>query len=66
MPRLPEEVPSDASIRGSSHPRATVDAWWASAAHHAIVAGDFNSAGGSWAQASSGTYYAAMVFATLC
>jgi putative cell wall-binding protein len=44
----------------------TVDAWWASTTHHAIMVGDYNAAGGSWATSASGTTYSVMVFAKLC
>jgi putative cell wall-binding protein len=44
----------------------TVDAWWASATHHAIMVGDYNAAGGSWATSASGATYSVMVFVKLC
>ena len=45
----------------------TVDGWWASTGHHAIIAGDFNAAGGSWALSSAtNKQYSAMIFVKLC
>ena len=45
----------------------TVDGWWASTDHHAIMAGDFNAAGGSWALSSAtNKQYSAMIFVKLC
>lgn len=45
----------------------TVDGWWASPDHHAIIAGDFNAAGGSWALSSAtNKQYSAMIFVKLC
>jgi putative cell wall-binding protein len=45
----------------------TIDAWWASSGHHAIMVGDYNAAGGSWAVSSAtGTTYSVMVFVKLC
>lgn len=45
----------------------TIDQWWASSGHHAIMVGDYNGAGGSH-ETSSGTnkLYSVMVFAKLC
>src|SRR5918992_4504722 len=45
----------------------TIDAWWASSGHHAIMVGDYNGAGGSWALSSkSGITYSVMIFVKLC
>ncbi|HEX2222043.1 MAG TPA: cell wall-binding repeat-containing protein [Candidatus Limnocylindria bacterium] len=45
----------------------TVDAWWASPGHHAIMVGDYNAAGGSWAKSTkSGVIYSVMIFVKLC
>ena len=44
----------------------TVDSWWASTAHHAIMAGDFNAAGGAWKVSGSGATYSVMVFIKAC
>ncbi len=44
----------------------TVDGWWASTTHHAIMIGDYNAAGGSWKTSASGATYSVMVFVNLC
>jgi uncharacterized protein YkwD len=44
----------------------TVDAWWASSGHHAIMVGNYNVAGGSWATSASGANLSAMVFVKTC
>ena len=47
--------------------RATVDQWWASSDHHAVMVGDFDVAGGSHStSAVSGTTYAVMIFIQHC
>ncbi len=44
----------------------TIDQWWASAGHHAIMVGDYNAAAGSHANSASGATYSVMIFAKLC
>ena len=45
----------------------TVDGWWASPGHHAIIAGDYNAAGGSWATSgATNKLYSVMIFVKLC
>ncbi|TME34298.1 MAG: hypothetical protein E6I62_02760 [Chloroflexi bacterium] len=44
----------------------TIDQWWASPGHHAIMVGDYNVAGGSWSVSSSGGTYSVMVFVKTC
>jgi hypothetical protein len=44
----------------------TIDQWWASAGHHAIMVGDYNVAGGSWSTASNGAIYSVMIFVKTC
>ncbi|HEX6128235.1 MAG TPA: CAP domain-containing protein [Candidatus Limnocylindria bacterium] len=44
----------------------TVNQWWNSDPHRAIMLGSFNAAGGSWASTSSGRHYSVMVFVNLC
>jgi len=44
----------------------TIDQWWASSGHHAIMVGDYNVAGGSWSVSSSGGTYSVMVFVKTC
>lgn len=44
----------------------TIDQWWASSGHHAIMVGNYNVAGGSWAVSSSGGTYSVMVFVKTC
>lgn len=44
----------------------TIDAWWASPGHHAIMVGNYNVAGGSWATSASGANLSAMVFVKTC
>jgi hypothetical protein len=44
----------------------TMEQWWNSTGHHAIIVGDFNAAGGSWAVGSSGATYSVMVFIKVC
>jgi hypothetical protein len=44
----------------------TIDQWWASSGHHAIMVGDYNVAGGSWALSRSGGTYSVMVFVKTC
>ncbi|MEO8511121.1 MAG: cell wall-binding repeat-containing protein [Chloroflexota bacterium] len=52
---------------GSQSYQRTIDQWWASAGHHAIMAGDFNAAGGSWAlSGATNKQYSVMVFVKLC
>ncbi len=60
------EIIATESGQASFSVQRTIDAWWASPTHHAIMVGSFNATGGGWAQAANGSYYAAMVFATLC
>jgi len=44
----------------------TIDQWWASAAHHAIMVGNYNVAGGSWSISTTGATYSVMVFVKTC
>jgi hypothetical protein len=44
----------------------TIDAWWASTGHHAIMVGTYSVAGGSWSVAKSGAIYSVMVFVKGC
>ena len=47
--------------------RTTVEEWWASSDHHAVMVGDFDAAGGSHSTSPvSGTTYAVMVFIQHC
>jgi putative cell wall-binding protein len=57
-----------ASERGypTYDPARTMEQWWASPGHHAIIVGDYNAAGGSHARSASGAAYSAMVFVKLC
>jgi putative cell wall-binding protein len=48
-------------------PARTMEQWWASSGHHAIIVGDYNAAGGSHATSSrTGRIYSAMVWVKLC
>lgn len=48
-------------------PARTIEQWWASPGHHAIIVGDYNAAGGSHAtSAATGKLYSAMVWVKLC
>jgi hypothetical protein len=44
----------------------TIDQWWASPGHHAIMVGDYNVAGGSWSVSTSGGTYSVMIFVKTC
>ncbi len=45
----------------------TIDQWWNSEGHHAIMVGNYNGAGGSHTTSSdSGKIYSVMIFAKLC
>jgi hypothetical protein len=44
----------------------TMAQWWNSSGHRAIMLGDFNAAGGSWAVSAAGKTYSVMVFVKLC
>jgi len=45
----------------------TMNLWWDSPGHHAIImTAAYNAAGGSWAAASDGGHYSVMVFVELC
>jgi len=44
----------------------TIDQWWASTDHHAIMVGDYNVAGGSWSVSATGGTYSVMVFVKTC
>ena len=44
----------------------TIDQWWASSGHHAIMVGDYTVAGGSWAVSATGATYSVMVFVRTC
>ncbi len=48
-------------------PARTIEQWWNSSGHKAIMLGDYNAAGGSHATSSrSGKIYSAMVFVKMC
>ena len=48
-------------------PARTIDRWWASTGHHAIMAGDYHVAGGSHKTSSaSNKVYSVMIFVKLC
>lgn len=48
-------------------PARTMQSWWASTGHHAIIVGDYNAAGGSHRTSSaSGKLYSVMVFVKFC
>lgn len=48
-------------------PARTVEQWWNSPGHHAIIVGDYNAAGGSHSTSSAtNKIYSAMVFVKLC
>lgn len=48
-------------------PARTVQQWWNSPGHHAIIVGDYNAAGGSHSTSgATGKTYSAMVFVKLC
>lgn len=52
---------------GAYDPQMSIDAWWQSTAHHAIMVGDYNGAGGAYAGTSAtGKTYAVMLFVKLC
>lgn len=45
----------------------TMNLWWDSPGHHAIImTAAYNAAGGAWATASDGGHYSVMVFVELC
>jgi hypothetical protein len=44
----------------------TIDAWWASAGHHAIMVGAYTVAGGSWSLSATGATYSVMIFVKTC
>ncbi|MGI8871796.1 MAG: cell wall-binding repeat-containing protein [Candidatus Limnocylindria bacterium] len=50
----------------SYDPARTVASWWASPGHHAVIVGDYDAAGGSWARSIGGTTYAVMILVKLC
>jgi putative cell wall-binding protein len=48
-------------------PARTIEQWWASPGHHAIIAGDYSAAGGSHeTSAATARIYSAMIFVKLC
>lgn len=47
-------------------PARTIEQWWGSAGHHAIMVGNYNVAGGSHRTAASNKIYSVMVFVKLC
>jgi putative cell wall-binding protein len=48
-------------------PSNAIERWWESTGHHAIMVGDYTSAGGSHARSSAtGKMYSVMVFVKLC
>jgi putative cell wall-binding protein len=48
-------------------PSNAIERWWKSTGHHAIMVGDYTSAGGSHARSSAtGKMYSVMVFVKLC
>jgi hypothetical protein len=44
----------------------TMNQWWSSPGHHAIIVGDFDAAGGSWSIGSNSATYSAMIFVKTC
>ena len=61
------EIIAWASGGGTYDPQWSIDAWWASPGHHAIMVGDYNGAGGAYQKSTaSGKTYAIMLFAKLC
>ncbi len=63
---LGEIIALERGYPGYSYQR-TIDQWWASSGHHAIMVGDFNAAAGSHeTSAATQTSYSVMVFARLC
>jgi len=51
----------------SYDPARTIEQWWASPGHHAIIAGDYNAASGSHSTSpTSGQLYSVMIFVKLC
>lgn len=51
----------------SYDPARTIEQWWASPGHHAIMVGDYNGAGGSHSTSgSTGKLYSVMIFVKLC
>jgi uncharacterized protein YkwD len=44
----------------------TIDQWWASSGHHAIMVGNYNVVGGSWSVSTTGGTYSVMVFVKTC
>lgn len=51
----------------SYDPARTIEQWWKSAGHHAIMVGDYHAAGGSHTKSkATGKIYSAMVFVKLC
>jgi len=47
-------------------PARTIEQWWGSDGHHAIMVGNYNVAGGSHRTAASNKIYSVMVFVKLC
>ena len=47
-------------------PARTMQQWWDSPGHHAIIVGGYNGAGGSHTKSASGKIYSAMIFVKLC
>ena len=55
------------TTQSSYTPQSSIDRWWASSGHHAIMVGDYTHAGGSHARSgATGRMYAVMVFVKLC
>lgn len=53
--------------RDDYQPRHSIDRWWASTGHHAIMVGDYTHASGSHARSTAtNRVYAVMVFVKLC
>ncbi len=51
----------------SYDPARTIEQWWASPGHHAIMVGDYNGAGGSHSTSGvTGRLYSVMIFVKLC
>lgn len=51
----------------SYDPARTIEQWWASSSHHAIMVGDYNGAGGSHTTSgATGKLYSVMIFVKLC
>ena len=55
------------TTRADYTPANSIERWWVSEGHHAIMVGDYNAAAGSHARhAASGRMYSVMIFVKLC